>query len=327
MSLNFAKSIHDFNILSELGRGGYSIVYLARHKKTSQLVALKAVNKIIDGKKKTNRVKREIKVLLRLDHPNIIKLFDWFETRERIYLVLEYVEFKDLYYYIRSKSLSEPDIISITRQIALSIKYCHDKGIIHRDVKLHNVLIGPQYQVKLSDFGLCTVKEYVDDVFKTNAGTFKFKAPEIIQGYRYNEAIDIWSFGVLLYYLITRKYPFNATDIPLLEKEIVKGEFPIDHPNLTSSQIDLLKGMLTINPHNRFTIDKVLTHPWLSTKKAIEKVKSAPEMRKRETGECVCDYECPDNYWLKPTHQHIKTRSKLQRLCKRCQRSQHTLKN
>lgn len=266
---NVAVESRGYDIIKKIGSGGYSDVYLINHKYTNKNYALKVIRKFIKKRDKTKHIMQEIKVLSMCDHPNIIKLYEWFETRDHFYLILEYIECKDLKHFFRFHPPSEKDAIYIIRQIAQAIKFCHDKAIIHRDIKLANVLVDNDGNIKLGDFGLSIIKEYSDDTFTTMAGTPHFKAPEIILRQEYNEAIDIWSFGVLIYTLLTEKYPFNGENEESIDREILNGHVSYSTFKLNSSIIHLLKHMLVMDPLDRYTIDEVLAHPWLSNNQSF----------------------------------------------------------
>lgn len=253
-----------YNIIKKIGSGGYSDVFLVSHKYSNKNYALKSIKKIIKNRDKSKHIMQEINVLTICDHPNIIKLHEWFESKDYFYLILEYVECKDLNYYFRKESPTEKDAKYIVDQIAHAIKFCHDKAIIHRDIKLANVLVDSDGNVKLSDFGLSIVKQYSDSTFKVVAGTPRFKAPEIVLRQEYNEAIDIWSFGVLIYALITGKYPFDGQNEETINRKILTGHVSYDGHGLSPLLIHLLKHMLVMDPMDRYTINEVLRHPWLT---------------------------------------------------------------
>lgn len=260
------NKIHDYEKIKKLGEGGYSEVFLVRNKNNGKEYALKVISRYVNRKDKRDRILQEIKVLKMCDHPNIIKLYDWFEYGGNYHLVLEYINCRDLGHKFADNIPDQNEALSIIRQIASAIKYCHDKNIIHRDIKLANVLIDNNGNIKLTDFGLCIIKKYKDDVYRTDAGTMKFKAPEIFLRHDYNESIDIWSFGVLIYVLLIGKYPFDGNKEEIIRKEIIRGRVPLRHESLTQPQMHLLKHMLVIDPVDRYTINDVVNHNWLSQK-------------------------------------------------------------
>jgi serine/threonine protein kinase len=264
-----AMSLSDFKILKVLGRGGFSTVYQAKHHKNKLIYALKCIKKVSKDKRgiyrnKTSMIHHEINILLKLNHPNIIRLFDWFEDRDNIYLVLEYITGKDLDCFFNRELATEKHAIHIIVQISNAIKHCHDNNVIHRDIKTGNILVDENLNVKLTDFGLSTIKSHPMDIFFDNVGTAYYISPELLLKKGYNEKVDTWALGITIYYLLTGQYPFKDMKRKDIFRKIRKNSVNYDTYILKEDQINLLKNLLIKDPHKRFNIDDVLNHNWLN---------------------------------------------------------------
>ena len=256
--------ISEFEILDTLGRGGYSVVYLVKHKQTNRKYALKCAAKFKKGKDRSNRTRQEIEILSQLDHERIIKLKGWFEDRQNLYLVLEYLSGRDLSKHFRKNLPNKEFIIKIMTQIIEAVKYCHDKGIIHRDIKLDNILIDRDKNIKLTDFGLCIVKEKSSDRFYEEVGTVRYTAPELLNKEGYDESVDIWGIGVILFLLLTGKYPFNGSKRSSIFRRIRRKHIDYERYGLDEDEIYLLKRLLCKTPHYRILLDDIMKTQWFS---------------------------------------------------------------
>lgn len=216
----------------------------------------------------------EVEILKSLNHPNVIHMEDIVDTEDAMYMILELMQGGDLFNRILQQDRGIPELESkvIFYQIALAVKYLHDQGITHRDIKPENILLNNNDSyplVKVTDFGLSKI--IVNSEMKTVCGTPLYLAPEILLtrgNSTYTKQIDVWSLGVLLYVLLSGSSPFNDDDPNLsLNQQIVKGiyHFPkvcFDH--VSKDAIDLIKGMLVVNPLRRITSDDILKHKWLN---------------------------------------------------------------
>lgn len=256
------KNIEEFTILEELGRGGYSNVYLAQHKETGKKYALKAAFKYKKGKDKTKRTYMEIKVLQKLHHKHIVKFFDWFYDDDTIYLVLEHIQGKDITKFFSGKTVNKENIKKIFTQLVKAVLYIHEKNIIHRDLKLENILIDEDYQIKLTDFGLCTVKQDEYSFYETKLGTCRYTSPEMLIEDEYNESVDIWSLGVILFKLLTGKYPFDGSTRSKIFKRIKHKKIYWSKYYFDKNEESLLRKLLKKDPFNRIEIEDILSHPY-----------------------------------------------------------------
>lgn len=257
-------SLSNYTFIRLLGRGGFSVVYLVKHIKTGKVYAMKCIKKYKKGKDKTKQILREINVLHTLKHPNIIKIYDWFHDDKKIYIILEYIDGKDLSSFFKRELPTEDDAIYIIKQIISAIKHCHNNNVVHRDIKLGNILIDEDLNVKLTDFGLCTYKNHPNELFFDNVGTIRFTSPELLMKNGYNEKNDIWALGITIYVLLTGIYPYDGTT----KKEIINNikHEPIEFNDLplNNAQINLLQQLLQKNPDNRPNINQISSHHWLN---------------------------------------------------------------
>lgn len=211
-----------------------------------------------------DRVYREIAILKRINHPNIVGLHEMVETPQAIYLIMEYAAGGELFTYIvERRKLSEPEAARFYWQILNGLEYLHKLKIAHRDLKPENILLDKHMQtLKIVDFGLSNTYETCGTL-KTACGSPCYAAPEMVAGKSYDPlAADLWSSGVTLYAMVCGYLPFEHTDAGLLYRRILKGEFEI--PSFLSIEaVQILKGLLTVDPAKRLTIEQVKRLPWL----------------------------------------------------------------
>jgi len=253
--------LEDFDIIKELGKGGYSVVYLVQHIDTGKRYALKCAMKMKKGKDRTKRLRQEITALEDLNHKRIIGLRGWFEDDEQIYLVLQYISGRDLSKFFKKQLPSRKTTADIILQIIDALKYCHDNNIIHRDMKLENILITKDLKIKLTDFGLCGVKSG-NKLFYDEVGTARYTAPELLLKKGYDESIDVWGIGVILFMLLTGKYPFDGSCKESIFKRILHKNIDYSKYNLNTDEIHLLKRLLCKDPRYRIQLDDISKHQW-----------------------------------------------------------------
>lgn len=249
-----------------LGCGASAKVYLARNLRTGQSVAIKCFSKqrIWKGGH-VDQIKREISILRRLCHPNIIHLHEVLASRSKIYMVLELVKGGELFDRVSNAGrLSENLCRHYFQQLIAAVGYCHSRGVFHRDLKLENLLLDENGDLKVSDFGLSAIPDQVqaDGLFHTLCGTPAYVAPEILAKKGYSAvAVDIWSCGIILFVLVAGYLPFNDSNLMEMYRKIYRGEFRC--PKWTSSELRHLIGrLLDKNPETRITVDEILAHPW-----------------------------------------------------------------
>uniref|UniRef100_A0A8C1LKH0 Calcium/calmodulin-dependent protein kinase type IV n=1 Tax=Cyprinus carpio TaxID=7962 RepID=A0A8C1LKH0_CYPCA len=250
------ETLADFYELeSELGRGATSVVFRCRQKGTQKHYAVKMLKKTVDKK----IVRTEIGVLLRLSHPNIIKLKEIFETPAEISLVLELVTGGELF----DRSVHHGGKV---------LHYLHENGVVHRDLKPENLLYAtsaPDAPLKIADFGLSKI---VDDqvTMKTVCGTPGYCAPEILRGCAYGPEVDMWSVGVITYILLCGFEPFfDDRGDQYMFKRILNCEYEFVSPwwdNVSLNAKDLVKKLVVQDPKKRLSTQQALQHPWVTGK-------------------------------------------------------------
>ena len=261
-------NIKDFDIIKELGCGSFGRVFLAQHKKTKVQYAIKA----IDKKNKTNieekpYFRRELEVMYKIHHPNVVKLFGHFEDNNYCYFIMEYISKGNVYNLItldKKKHLATKVVASIIKDVISATYFLHNMNppIIHRDIKPENVLLNDGIVAKLTDFGWSNYIEEEKER-KTVCGTPIYLAPEIIKEKGHDEKVDIWCIGVLLFELMTGTVPFQGKDIETLKSNIL--HLRISWPKeINKDAKDLITKILKLDPSERITLEDMLEHPFFT---------------------------------------------------------------
>ena len=247
----------------EIGHGAFGKVNLCLHIGSGHLVAMKTfVKKDSKYKESKDKLKNEVEVLSKLHHPFINQILDNFETDTHFFIVMEYI-CGDLLTFIRKRNkLNEPISKVIFKQIIEGLRYIHKKNIIHRDIKLDNILIDTTNTVKICDFGVSRRIQRGEKIYE-RCGTPAYIAPEIYKKVGYTGfQSDVWSAGVTLYYMLSGNLPFKGNNIHDLENAILLGEYHKIR-DISYEANDIIEKMLKLNPSERITIDEILKHPWL----------------------------------------------------------------
>lgn len=270
-SLIFIKTgkLHeDFKIIRKLGAGSYSEVFLLENKMTKNPACVKVVDKKCLSGVEGEDIMNEIKTLSEMDHPNIMKILGYYDTKTQILIVSEYLSGGELFErIIHEKKFTEMRCAQLMDQILSAVSYVHKQNIVHRDLKPENICFetkNPDSLVKIIDFGTSRRFE-LDQKFKTKMGTVYYIAPEVLNG-EYNFKCDIWSCGVLMYVMLFGIPPFNAHEDQEIFKKIKKGEFkfPEKITQISPDAKDLIIKMLTMDPNMRPTAQECLKHTWFS---------------------------------------------------------------
>lgn len=266
------QKIGPWKLGKTLGRGATGRVLLGVNSATGQKAAVKVVSKseLNDDYDKPSKgglpygIEREIIIMKLLTHPNVLRLYDVWETSKALYLVLEYVEGGELFDLLVERGpLQEEEAIKYFRQIILGTAYCHALGICHRDLKPENLLLDSALNVKLADFGMAAL-ESDGKLLETSCGSPHYAAPEIVLGLKYHGAAsDVWSCGVILFALLTGRLPFDDENIRNLLLKVQAGNFEMPEEISPAAQ-DLIWQMLTVDPMQRLTTPEVLNHPLLN---------------------------------------------------------------
>lgn len=254
---------HRYEFLENLGKGTYGTVKRARDKQGKE-VAIKSIRKDrIKDEQDMLHIRRETEIMSSLCHPHIISISEVFENSSKIVIVMEYASQGDLYDYISERQrLSEQEARRFFRQIVSAVQYCHANGIVHRDLKLENILLDESKNVKIADFGLSNIF-HSDSYLQTYCGSPLYASPEIVNGRPYNgPEVDSWSLGVLLYILVHGCMPFDGQDYKKLVTQISCGAYK--EPNHPSDACGLIRWLLMVNPERRATLADVASHWWVN---------------------------------------------------------------
>ena len=260
------KSICDFSLEDQLGEGTFGYVRLGINKQTNEKVAIKILEKkkILEYEDKV-RIEREIKILKSLRHPNIVHLYSVVQTKESLYIIMEYAKGIELFEYIgKKKRIEEKIACHIYQQIISGLEYLHKNNIVHRDIKPENLIIDRKTKdLKIVDFGLSNIfNTEKTKLLQSSCGSPSYAAPEMLQGKKYKpQLVDIWSSGIVLYAMICGYLPFEDDNNDLLYRKICIGKYTI--PDFVSNDCkDLLRKILVTDPSKRITIKQIKNHPW-----------------------------------------------------------------
>ena len=260
--------ITDFKIIKELGAGSFGHVYLCTHKATKVQYAIKA----IDKRNKSNieekpYFRREVEVMYKIHHPNVVKLYGHFEDNNYCYFIMEYISKGNVYSLIsqdKKKRINAQIVASLMKDVISAVYFLHNMHppIIHRDIKPENVLLAEGMVAKLTDFGWSNYMQE-DEQRKTVCGTPIYLAPEIIKEQGHDEHVDVWCIGVLLFELITGNVPFQGNDIETLQNNILK--LKISWPRDINTDVkNLIMKILKLDPNQRLPLSDMLQHPFFT---------------------------------------------------------------
>ncbi|ORX91130.1 Pkinase-domain-containing protein [Basidiobolus meristosporus CBS 931.73] len=262
-----------------LGRGNFAEVKLATDRTTGKRYAVKIINKrrFLNKPKLSESLQREIAILMAIKHPSIISTHGVYDEQDFLYIVLELVDGGELFdLIVKKRRFTEPEARVIFYQLFQAIKYLHDRGITHRDMKPENILLDPRdpLRVKISDFGLAKIVGE-ESFIKTLCGTPNYVAPEVLQPpqhRQYSKKVDLWSLGVILYICLCG-FPPSPLGPPNMQSQIKEGIYGFPSPywdNISPEAISLIKQLLQVNPEKRLTVDEALEHPWMNMENQMQ---------------------------------------------------------
>jgi RAC serine/threonine-protein kinase len=236
----------NFDLLKVIGKGSFGKVFLVRKKDTQKVYAMKVLNKkIIIEKNEVEHTKSEKSILMKLDFPFLVKMHFAFQTEDKLYFVMDYINGGELFYHLtREKRFSEDRVRFYAAEIVAAIEYLHDAGVIYRDLKPENILLTNSGHVVVTDFGLS--KEGLhdpDDITTTFCGTPEYLAPEILEGKGYTKAVDWWSFGTMMFEMLTGLPPFYTEDVQQMYTKILTTNLEIPK-TMSNEAAELLRGLL-----------------------------------------------------------------------------------
>lgn len=257
-----------YDIKALIGRGTFSRVVRVEHRITRQPYAIKMVERL-RGK---DLFESELNVLRRVQHPNIIQLVEVFESKDKLYMVVDLATGGELFDRIITKgSFIESDACKVLTMVLDGLRYLHSLGITHRDLKPENLLYyhpGPDSKILITDFGLSAFRKTRDEFMSTICGTPEYIAPEVLARQPYTSQVDLWAVGVILYILLSGTMPFDDENYARLYRQILKAKYSYDGQHwkdVSSLAKNFIDGLLTVDPVKRMTAAESLKHPWLTT--------------------------------------------------------------
>ncbi|KAF9921697.1 hypothetical protein FBU30_008235 [Linnemannia zychae] len=299
-----------YRLVEKMGDGAFSNVYKAYDTKMDRLVAVKVVRKFELNAHQRANILKEVQIMRQLKHPGIVELYEFSESNEHYFLVLELAPGGELFHRIVKLTYFSEDLTRhVILQVAQAVRYLHEeKGVIHRDIKPENILFEPipiipsppgakpdeddkedegVFQagiggggigrVMIADFGLSKV--VWNEQTMTPCGTVGYTAPEIVKDERYSKSVDMWAMGCVLYTLLCGFPPFYDESIQALTEKVARGQYSFLSPwwdEISASAKDLITHLLCVNPNERYTIDQFLAHPWIKagemTTKVVEEI-------------------------------------------------------
>ncbi|XP_052057797.1 MAP/microtubule affinity-regulating kinase 3-like isoform X4 [Mytilus californianus] len=254
--------IGKYRLIKTIGKGNFAKVKLAKHVPTGREVAIKIIDKTQLNPSSLQKLFREVRIMKMLDHPNIVKLFEVIQTEKTLYLVMEYASGGEVFdYLVAHGRMKEKEARSKFRQIVSAVQYCHQKHIVHRDLKAENLLLDGDMNIKIADFGFSN--EFVPgNKLDTFCGSPPYAAPELFQGKKYDgPEVDVWSLGVILYTLVSGSLPFDGQNLKELRERVLRGKYRIPFYMSTDCE-NLLKKFLVLNPTKRASLENIMKDRW-----------------------------------------------------------------
>ncbi|XP_047243514.1 MAP/microtubule affinity-regulating kinase 3-like isoform X1 [Girardinichthys multiradiatus] len=256
--------VGNYRLLKTIGKGNFAKVKLARHVPTGREVAIKIIDKTQLNPTSLQKLLREVRIMKILNHPNIVKLFEVIETEKTLYLVMEYASGGEVFdYLVAHGRMKEKEARAKFRQIVSAVQYCHQKHIVHRDLKAENLLLDADMNIKIADFGFSN-EFTLGGKLDTFCGSPPYAAPELFQGKKYDgPEVDVWSLGVILYTLVSGSLPFDGQNLKELRERVLRGKYRIPFYMSTDCE-NLLKRFLVLNPGKRGTLEQIMKDRWIN---------------------------------------------------------------
>ncbi|XP_051959728.1 serine/threonine-protein kinase MARK2-like isoform X11 [Xyrauchen texanus] len=253
-----------YRLLKTIGKGNFAKVKLAKHILTGKEVAVKIIDKTQLNSSSLQKLFREVMIMKLLNHPNIVKLFEVIETEKTLYLVMEYASGGEVFdYLVAHGRMKEKEARAKFRQIVSAVQYCHQKCIVHRDLKAENLLLDADMNIKIADFGFSN-EFTLGNKLDTFCGSPPYAAPELFQGKKYDgPEVDVWSLGVILYTLVSGSLPFDGQNLKELRERVLRGKYRIPFYMSTDCE-NLLKKFLILNPTKRGSLEQIMKDRWMN---------------------------------------------------------------
>eukprot|EP01047_Picozoa_sp_COSAG01_P030232 COSAG01_NODE_2102_length_8419_cov_42.585216_6_plen_388_part_00 len=265
-----------YDIGDMLGSGVAGEVHRAVHRHTNAVVAIKTISKrkFLVNERSVQTTRREIDIMKRLSsmdtrHPHVVDLYAVIETADNLYIVMELVEGGELFdYVIDHGPYSEPAGRDLMRKLVSTLGFLHSQGIVHRDLKPENILLSKDRStdIKITDFGLANIMS-ASSILRSKCGTPVYMAPEMLQNRPYNESVDVWAAGILLYILLSGTLPFYADDPDEFLELVLSSSFSFpdeEWGHMADEVKDLIRKILVPDPKRRLTVRQILAHPWFT---------------------------------------------------------------
>ncbi|XP_073792072.1 serine/threonine-protein kinase MARK2 isoform X44 [Danio rerio] len=262
-----------YRLLKTIGKGNFAKVKLAKHILTGKEVAVKIIDKTQLNSSSLQKLFREVRIMKLLNHPNIVKLFEVIETEKTLYLVMEYASGGEVFdYLVAHGRMKEKEARAKFRQIVSAVQYCHQKCIVHRDLKAENLLLDADMNIKIADFGFSN-EFTLGNKLDTFCGSPPYAAPELFQGKKYDgPEVDVWSLGVILYTLVSGSLPFDGQNLKELRERVLRGKYRIPFYMSTDCE-NLLKKFLVLNPTKRGSLEQIMKDRWMNVGHEDEELK------------------------------------------------------
>lgn len=252
-----------YELEKTIGKGNFAVVRLANHVITKTKVAIKIIDKTHLDEENLKKIFREVQIMKLLHHPHIIRLYQVMETEKMIYLVTEYADKGEIFDYLVATGPMPEDIARRKfKQIVSAVHYCHERHVVHRDLKAENLLLDSEMNIKIADFGFSNHFE-PGKKLSTWCGSPPYAAPELFEGKQYDgPKADIWSMGVVLYVLVCGALPFDGKTLQSLRTSVLSGKFRVPYFMTTECE-QLIRQMLVVDPDKRWSIRQVVHHRWM----------------------------------------------------------------
>ncbi|XP_026047351.1 MAP/microtubule affinity-regulating kinase 4 isoform X2 [Astatotilapia calliptera] len=256
--------IGNYRLLKTIGKGNFAKVKLARHILTGREVAIKIIDKTQLNPTSLQKVFREVRIMKTLNHPNIVQLFEVIETEKTLYLIMEYASGGEVFdYLVAHGRMKEKEARAKFRQIVSAVHYCHQKNIVHRDLKAENLLLDADSNIKIADFGFSN-EFMTGNKLDTFCGSPPYAAPELFQGKKYDgPEVDIWSLGVILYTLVSGSLPFDGQNLKELRERVLRGKYRVPFYMSTDCE-GILRRFLVLNPTKRCSLEQIMKDKWIN---------------------------------------------------------------
>lgn len=279
----------DYEFKEELGRGTFAIARKAVDKHDGSTWAVKCIEKSRLEKEEEAALRLEVAILESVDHPAIVHMRQVYDTPKTFFMVMELMTGGELFERIYNKGrYTEPEAAAVIARVADALQYCHARGIVHRDLKLENLLLtdsSESAEVKIADFGLAKLISQ-SQAMATACGTPGYVAPEILSQKGYTEKVDCWSLGVILYIMLCGFPPFYDENNAVLFQTIRAGDFGFPSPywdDISEEAKDLVRKLLRVDPKDRLSAAEVLEHPWIQSAEKGRALEAAAARLKRLT--------------------------------------------